>query len=139
MQMANGQVQEYVASGTNTNGRIVLAYVKAGASGIAIYPQNCKTKCKINMKTLKITKCATSCVKRAFTAAELKAIQNGLIGIAYNQLEARFVDFQNNVNNRLYLFYLNSDLERQAQALSTVSSRVKKAGNLKLIPFTGYN
>ena len=43
---------------------------------------------------------------------------------------------QNNLNNRVDLLALNSDLEREASALGTLNS-IKNAGNLELTPFNG--
>jgi hypothetical protein len=43
---------------------------------------------------------------------------------------------QNNLNNRVDLLALNSDLEREASALGTFNS-IKNAGNLELTPFNG--
>jgi hypothetical protein len=37
-----------------------------------------------------IKKCHTDCYNRAFSAGELQVIQYGLLGHAYNQLEAKF-------------------------------------------------
>jgi hypothetical protein len=135
MQMSTGNVQEYIASGTNTNGRIVLAHIKASASGSAIFQRDCVTHCR--RRFLRRKKCTTDCYNRAFNAAELNVIQNGLIGHAYNQLEARYVDFQNNVNNRPDMIALNSDLEKEALALG-LQNGAKYGGRLGMIPFTGY-
>jgi hypothetical protein len=134
--MTNGQVQEYVASGTNTNGRIVLAHIKSGATGNAIFQKDCITSCK--KRFLRKKKCSTTCYDRGFNPAELNVIQNGLIGYAFNQLEAKYFEFQNNVINRPDLLSLNSDLERQATSLGSFNSLKNAGGNLKFIPFTGY-
>jgi len=87
IQAQNGAVEEYVASGTNQNGRIVLAHVHVQAWGTAIYQTECVRHCK---RRLFSKKCYTDCYNRAFSAGELQVIQYGLLGHAYNQLEAKF-------------------------------------------------
>ena len=91
IQLQNGAVEEYVASGTNQNGRIVLAYVHVQAWGTAIYPGESVRHCK---KRVFKKKCHTHIYNRAFTASELQVIQNGLLGHAYIQLEVKFDELQ---------------------------------------------
>jgi len=95
LQQANGEVEEYVASGTNTDGRIVLAHVHVKASGTAIYQVDCVRHCH---RTLFWKKCHTDCYNRAFTAQELTIIQYGLISHAYNQLEAKYAEVENRLS-----------------------------------------
>ena len=68
LQNQDGAVEEYVASGTNTNGRIVLAHVHVRAWGHAIYQTDCVRHCH---RRLFSKKCYTDCYNRAFTAQEL--------------------------------------------------------------------
>ena len=83
VQQANGAVEEFVASGTNSNGNIVLANVHVVSFGTWLFQKDCIRNCH---RVLFFKKCRTSCWDRAFTAEELKTIQYGLISHAYGQL-----------------------------------------------------
>ena len=134
LQQANGAVEEYVASGTNSDGRIVLAHVHVVATGTAIYQQDCVRHCH---RRLFSKKCRTDCYNRAFTAQELTTIQYGLIGQAYNQLEAKYNEVQNrlSVNNNMYSLAPAQDEDIMAEIYGTPVSNV---GDIA-VAIAGYN
>ena len=129
LQQANGAVEEYVASGTNTDGKIVLAHVHVVSYGTAIYQTDCVRHCH---RRLFSKKCRTDCYNRAFTAQELTTIQYGLIGNAYAQLEAKYNEVSNRLtatNNRFSLTPVQND-SAIAEVYGTTS--VSKVGDIAL-------
>lgn len=89
VQELGGGVVETVAAGSNYNGKIALAFIRTSANGLAKYQNDCITNCR---RTLFRKKCKTDCYTRAFTSDELMVIQLGLLGSAYNLLEAKFAE-----------------------------------------------
>jgi hypothetical protein len=71
LQRSTGSVEEYVASGTNTNGRIILSFMKGSASGVALFPPVYAVRCR---RVLFVRRCKTYNYPRPLNAGELMVI-----------------------------------------------------------------
>lgn len=84
IQKGESRLQEFVASGKNNKGRILLSFIRVDVSGQATQQYVVTRSCK---RTLFKKKCHDVYNPRGFYTEELIAIQNGLLHHGYNRLQ----------------------------------------------------